>query len=141
VSVNIRRVVAGEEDTVRAADALFDDPVDLDATRRFLADDANVLLVAYVDGEPAGFVTGTELTHPDKSAPELFLNELGVVEAHRGRGIGRALVQKLWSAAQERGYRGMWVLTDADSAAANSVYAAAGGKDAGAEVMFQWGET
>jgi ribosomal protein S18 acetylase RimI-like enzyme len=71
---------------------LFDDQIDVDATHRFLADCANVLLIAYVDGVPGGFVTGTELAHPDESAPELFLNELGVETAYRGRGIGRALV-------------------------------------------------
>jgi ribosomal protein S18 acetylase RimI-like enzyme len=141
VSVDIRRVASGEEERACAAEILFDDPVDLDATRRFLADDGNVLLVAYVDGEPAGFVTGTELTHPDKAAPELFLNELGVDEVYRGRGIGRALVAGLWRLAQERGCRGMWVLTDDDNAAANKVYAAAGAIRIGAEVMYQWGES
>jgi hypothetical protein len=35
----------------------------------------------------------------------------------------------------------MWVLTDADNTAANSVYSAAGGKRAGAEVTYEWGET
>jgi ribosomal protein S18 acetylase RimI-like enzyme len=114
--------------------------VDLEATRRFLANKVNELLIAYVDGEPAGFVSATELTHPDHAQPELFLNELGVVEAHRGHGIGRALVQRLWEIARERGCRGMWVLTDDDNVAANRVYAAAGGTRAGAEVMYQWGE-
>jgi [ribosomal protein S18]-alanine N-acetyltransferase len=141
VSVDIRRVAAGEEERAHAAEALFDDPVDLDATRRFLADDANVLLVAYVEGEPAGFVTGTELTHPDKRAPELFLNELAVDEAHRGRGIGRALVGELWRLARERGCRGMWVLADEGNTAAGKVYAAAGASRVGAEVMYQWGKS
>jgi ribosomal protein S18 acetylase RimI-like enzyme len=141
VSIDIRRAAAGEEERVLAAEMLFDDPVDLNATRRFLADDANVLLIAYVDDVPGGFVTGTELTHPDKSAPELFLNELGVDEAYRGRGIGRALVAALWRLAHARGCRGMWVLTDDDNAAANKVYAAAGAIRVGSEVMYQWGES
>jgi hypothetical protein len=91
VSIDIRRAAAGEEERVLAAEMLFDDPVDLNATRRFLADDANVLLIAYVDDVPGGFVTGTELTHPDKSAPELFLNELGVDE-----GIAAAASAERW---------------------------------------------
>jgi len=41
------------------------------------------LLIAYVEGEPAGFVSGTELSHPDKAQPEMFLNELGVEAAAR----------------------------------------------------------
>jgi hypothetical protein len=68
----IWRATPGAEERVQAAEALFDDPIDLPATRRFLEDDANVLLIAYVDGVAAGFVSGTELLHPDKSTPELF---------------------------------------------------------------------
>ena len=132
----------GEEQRVKAAERLFDDPVHLDATRRFLADGANHLLIAYVDGEPAGFVTGTELTHPDKPAPELFLNELGVAEERRGRGVGRALVKRLWEIAQSRGCRGMWVLTDDGNPAALRTYAAAGAtRAAEPQVMLEWGES
>jgi ribosomal protein S18 acetylase RimI-like enzyme len=139
--VNIWRATPGAEEQVRAAEALFDDPVDVAATRRFLADEANVLLLAYVDGSPAGFVSATELWHPDEPDPELFLNELAVDMAHRGRGIGRALVAELWRVAQELGCRGMWVLTDDDNAAANKVYRAAGGTRARVDVMYQWGQT
>jgi ribosomal protein S18 acetylase RimI-like enzyme len=139
--VEIRRATPGDEERVKAAERLFDDPVDLEATRRFLSADANVLLIAYEGDEPAGFVTGTETTHPDKAAPEMFLNELAVDEAFRGRGIGRALAGELWRLAQTRGCRGMWVLTDDDNIAANKVYDAAGAERVGAQVMYQWGET
>ena len=131
----------GAEERVKAAERLFDDPVDLEATRRFLANETNHLLIAYVEGEPAGFVSGTELIHPDEADPELFLNELGVGAAYRGRGIARQLVAELWRIAQERGCRGMWVLTDDDNEAALKVYAGAGGTRLPPEVMFQWGET
>ena len=137
--VEIWRAEPGEEERVQAAERLFDHRVDPDATRRFLANPDNELLIAYLDGDPAGFVSGTELTHPDRAQPELFLNELGVDAAHRGRGIGRALVASLWERAQARGCRGMWVLTDDANVAANKVYAAAGGTRARDEVMYQWG--
>jgi predicted N-acetyltransferase YhbS len=78
-------------------------------------------LIAYVDGEPAGFVSGTEITHPDQARPELFLNELGVEEAFRGRGIAKALVARLWEVARTRGCNGMWVLTDDANVAAQKV--------------------
>jgi ribosomal protein S18 acetylase RimI-like enzyme len=139
-SVDFWRAHRGSEERVKAAERLFDDTVDLAATRRFLENDANHLIIAYVDGEPAGFVSATELTHPDQATPEVFLNELGVDVAYRGRGIGRELVSTLWTIAQSRGCRGMWVLTDDSNPAALKVYAAAGGVRLPAQVMFQWGE-
>jgi ribosomal protein S18 acetylase RimI-like enzyme len=139
--VEIWRATPGSESRVKTAEHLFDHPVDLAATRRFLADGANVLLIAYENDEPAGYVSGTALTHPDYAKPELFLNELAVDEALRGRGIGRALVAELWRLAQARGCRGMYVLTDEDNVSANKVYTAAGGANAGASVMYEWGET
>ena len=139
--IELWHATSGGEDRVKAAEHLFDDPVDLEATRGFLANEANHLLIAYVDGEPAGFVTGTELTHPDNPAPELFLNELGVDERYRGRGIGRRLVAALWELAQGRGCAGMWVLTDDGNPPALKVYAAAGGtRVSDPQVMFEWGK-
>jgi len=134
------RAEPGGEERVRAAERLFDGRVEPDATSRFLAQGVNELLIAYVDGEPAGFVLATELSHPDQAQPDLFLNELGVVEAYRGQGVGSALVERLWDVARGRGCRGMWVLTDDANVAANRVYAAAGGTRARHEVMYQWGE-
>jgi hypothetical protein len=67
--MELRELAAGEEGQVKAAERLFDHAVDLGATRRFLQDEANHLLIAYVEGEPAGFVSGTELTHPDSRMP------------------------------------------------------------------------
>jgi [ribosomal protein S18]-alanine N-acetyltransferase len=139
--VELWEATAGAEQRVRAAERLFDHAVDVDAARRFLQDEANRLVIAYVDGEPAGFVTGTELTHPDHPSPELFLNELAVDPAFRGRGIGKQLVARLWEVAQSRGCRGMWVLTDESNVAATSVYAGAGGSRRGHPLMFQWGDS
>jgi ribosomal protein S18 acetylase RimI-like enzyme len=139
--LEIWQATPGSESRVKAAEHLFDHPVELEATQRFLADSANVLLIAYERGEPAGFVSGTALSHPDYARPEMFLNELAVDEAFQSRGIGRALVAELWRLAQSRGCRGMWVLTDDDNVPANRVYTVSGGERAGPQVMYEWGET
>jgi ribosomal-protein-alanine N-acetyltransferase len=136
--LEIWQATPGSESRVKSAEHLFDDPVDVEATRRFLADDVNVLLIAYEADLPAGFVSGTALTHPDKQQPEMFLNELAVDEQFRGRGIGRALVAELWRIARESGCRGMWVLTDHDNAPANKVYAVTGGTAMADQVMYEW---
>jgi ribosomal-protein-alanine N-acetyltransferase len=131
----------GAVERVKAAERLFDHSIDVEAARRFLQDEANHLLIAYLDGEAAGFVSGTEVAHPDRSRPEVFLNELGVDPAYEGRGIGKALVTRLWEIAQGRGCRGMWVLTDESNVAAQRVYTGAGGVREDVQVMFAWGES
>ena len=94
-------------------------------------------MIAYVGDQPAGFVTGVEMVHPDKG-PEMFLYELGVDEAHRGRGIGRALVSALATLARERDCYGMWVLTDDDNAAAMAAYRGAGGAVGETSRLLSW---
>ena len=120
--MRIERLGPDDVDRVAAAEALFDDAIDAGTTRAFLADDGHHLLIAVDDGSPAGFVTGVELLHPDKPGPEMFLYELGVDEAFRGRGIGRRSWRALTELAWERGCYGMWVLTDEDNAAAMATY-------------------
>jgi len=122
---------------VEAAGPLLDRPPAADATRRFLADAGHHLLVAYEADVPAGFVTGVEMTHPDKGT-EMFLYELGVSEGLRSRGIGRSLVAALAQLARDRGCYGMWVLTGPGNAAAQTAYSAAGGVREADQAFITW---
>jgi GNAT superfamily N-acetyltransferase len=123
---DIRRIGPAGSAAVVAAAELFDNPPQPGATQRFLAAQGHYLLLAYDDaGAPIGFVTGIEMTHPDKGT-EMFLYELGVHERHRGRGVGRALVSALADVARAHRCYGMWVLTDDGNAAALRAYTATG---------------
>ncbi len=116
---------------------LLDGKARVSATRRFLGEHSHRVLVAYADGTAAGFVTGVEMTHPDKGT-EMFLYELGVDEPFRNRGIGTALVEALADLARTSGCYGMWVVTDEDNAAAMHTYTAAGGTDPQQQTMLTW---
>jgi ribosomal protein S18 acetylase RimI-like enzyme len=108
------------------------------AARRFLADDGHHLLLAYDGGgRPVGFVSGVELTHPDKGT-EMFLYELGVDPPARRRGVGRALVRALEALARRRGCHGMYTLAEADDVPAKATYASAGGRQTSRPVMIDW---
>ncbi|HEY6739779.1 MAG TPA: GNAT family N-acetyltransferase [Actinopolymorphaceae bacterium] len=130
----------GDAGEVLAARACFDHEPQAEATARFLRSPDHHLLLAYVgddQAEPAGFVSGVELTHPDKGT-EMFLYELGVVERFRGRGIGRGLVRALADLAVGRGCYGMWVLTDDENTAALRAYTAAGGEVGDSPRSVHW---
>ena len=133
----IRRVGAADRALVHQAAGLFDDPLRDDAIERFLASDDHHLLLALDGDEPVGFVTGVELTHPDKGV-EMFLYELAVDEAARRQGFGTALVEALADLARERGCRGMWVLTDDDNAAALGTYRKAGATIEERTLLLEW---
>jgi len=129
---------ATRPDQLEAAAHLMDGPVLDRAGSRFLAEAGHHLLIAYDStGRPVGFVSGVEVTHPDKGT-EMFLYELAVDEARRRRGIGTSLVKELDSLARSLGCYGMWVLTDVDNPAALATYQAAGGQPPSTHAMITW---
>lgn len=105
--------------------------------QRFLRAAGHHLLIAYEDGEPAGFVSGVEVSHPDKGT-EMLIYELGVDEAFRRRGIATALLEALRERARERGCYGMWVLHDEDNEAARATYAKLPGATSERPVLLTW---
>jgi aminoglycoside 3-N-acetyltransferase I len=135
--MEIRRLGTGDIDTLLAASHLFDGPVEADLARGFLDDPGHHCLLAIVDGEPVGFVTGVTVRHPDK-ADEMLLYELGVDEAWRERGFGTALVTALKDLAAESGFRGMWVLTERANDVALRTYRSAGADGAEEATVLEW---
>jgi GNAT superfamily N-acetyltransferase len=135
--MDIRRLGQGDERALEDVGPCFDGPVRNEAATRFLQTEGHHIFVAYDGGRVAGFVTGIEMTHPDKGT-EMFLYELSVHEGFRRRGYGTALVEALAVIARERGCYGMWVLTDDDNEAALATYGAAGATRESTPVMLSW---
>ena len=132
------RAALGDEGEVARFQAAFDNRVLPDETRRFLEDERHHLLLGYVDDRPAGFLSAVEVFHPDKRS-ELFLNEVGVMEGARRRGVARALVDELKRIGRERGCVSIWVLTDEGNEAAMRLYRSTGGVWNGDPVvMFEY---
>jgi ribosomal protein S18 acetylase RimI-like enzyme len=137
MSLEYRWITGTDAGLVEAARSVFDYEVRPEWARRFLEDPSHHLCLAYDDERVAGFVSGVELVHPDKGV-EMFLYELGVDDAFRGKGIGKALVTALADLARERGCYGMWVLTDADNEAALRTYRGGGATETDEQVMLTW---
>lgn len=125
----VRILEATTVEQVEAAAPLYDGPPLRPATDAFLADPRHHLLVALDDdGRTVGFISGVEVTHPDKGT-EMFLYELAVAEDARRQGTGLALTTSLADLARSQGCYGMWADVDIDNAAAHSTYRAAGGNN------------
>lgn len=133
----LRRIAAGESDTVLAAAGLFDHAPQQALTEDFLGRKGHHLVLAYLDETPVGFATGIEIAHPDKRV-EMLLYELGVGRHHRRQGIGRALVTELVTIAEERGCREMWVPTDHKNAAAIATFRATGAHQPESAAIMSW---
>lgn len=73
-----------------------------------------------------GMTSGFHYVHPDKD-PSLFIDEVGVIDAFRNKGIARRLVEFLCSWGKELGCKEAWVITDGSNEAAKKAYTAAGG--------------
>jgi aminoglycoside 6'-N-acetyltransferase I len=119
----------------RLAPEVFDHDVQPDWCADFLADPRHHLVVARSDDVVVGMASAVDYFHPDK-APQLWINEVGVSPEYRRQGIGRRLVERLVQLATELGCTEAWVLTDAENAAANRLYAAAGAETPPAQSLM-----
>jgi ribosomal protein S18 acetylase RimI-like enzyme len=137
MAMTIRALEPGDGALIVAAGHLFDSPPDRATAERFLVTPGHHLLMAFEDDVAAGFVSGVELTHPDKGT-EMFLYELAVDEPFRRRGIGKALVEELIGIARAHDCYDLWVLTDHDNDAALATYRTTGTTDESSHVMLTW---
>jgi len=137
MTIVVRAIRPGEGPAIVAAGGLFDSAPDLATADRFLATPGHHLLIAYEGETPAGFVSGVELSHPDKGT-EMFLYELAVDERFRRRGIGKALVDELLGIARAHGCYDLWVLTDHDNDAALATYRSTGTTEESTHLMLTW---
>ena len=89
------------------------------------AEPSGALLLALVDGQPAGCVGLRPL--PDVDYPNACeMKRLYVRPAHRGGGLGRVLAQRLMDLATQAGYSHMLLDTLDDMEAARSLYVTLG---------------
>ena len=121
------------------ADDVFDNPVDETLAREFLEDPRHHIVVALSDGVVIGFASAVHYIHPDKPT-ELWINEVGVADAHQGKGVGKAILNEMLRLGKQLGCVNAWVLTDRSNEAANRLYQSVGGNIAeGDTVMYEFG--
>lgn len=140
MNLSISRLTRNEIDRARAScDLFWDMPPTNEALAAFLADPANLLLTAEVDGRPAGQLLGYILQRWDNLRPMAFLYSIDVIEAFQRRGIGRQLVEGFLDEGRKAGCSEAFVITNRSNEAAKALYETVGGKMAeGDELMYEW---
>jgi aminoglycoside 3-N-acetyltransferase I len=124
--MEIRVLGRGDEGLLARAVAIIEE-AELTPTRAaaHLADEDLVNVVALEGGAVAGFVYGHVLRRFE--AVSFFIYSVDVAEAHRRRGIARAMLERLKALMPERGWDEMFVFTNRGNLAAMRLYASAGG--------------
>lgn len=97
-----------------------------DAAVGYLDTPGSLVFVATDDDDITGWCWGAHLARPDGTSM-LYLHQLEVAEAHRRKGIGRALVTTFMTAGREAGATKMFLTTGADNTPARNLYDSAGG--------------
>ena len=101
----------GDERVLETIDPdVFDHPIDARAAREFLSDPRHRLAVAIDADLVVGFVLAVIYVHPDKPAPELWINEVGVASSHQRQGIARRLLARTLDEGRAAGCREAWVV-------------------------------
>ena len=106
---------------------VFDDPIVESSAQEFLADPRHRLVIALDNDLVVGFISAVIYLHPDKPAPELWINEVGVAPTHQRQGIGKRLMQTVLEEAKRSGCTEAWVLTERDNLPAMAMYTSTGG--------------
>ena len=100
----------GQDVVDRVWEWIHDDSVEVNA------------LVAELDGQVVGFAHHREFARPSSGKRGLFLDDLFTDPDVRGKGVGRALINRLGEIAQERGINKVRWITAADNATAQRLY-------------------
>jgi ribosomal protein S18 acetylase RimI-like enzyme len=140
MEIEVKRLGSGDDGALAdIAPGVFDDSIQWERAHEFLSDPRHHLVVALQAGMIVGFISAVHYVHPDKAHPELWINEVGVAEGYRSRGIGAAMMREVLDVGRRLGCEEAWVLTDRSNEAAMHLYASSGGEAApGDTVMFEF---
>lgn len=121
-AIEIRRV--GRDDRAlfeRVAAEVFDAPVDAKRLSAYLDAPGHYMILALSGGEVVGQVAAVVHRHPDKPT-ELYIDEVGVADGFRRRGVARGMMEAMLAWGRELGCEEWWVGTESENTAARGLY-------------------
>lgn len=107
----------------RHGDTALPDAITLTTWQRFFDPDEPVFaLVAEADGQLVGLTHYLFHRSTTQIEPTCYLRDLFTHESHRGRGIGRALIEGVYREARAAGARGVYWQTHVSNVAGRRLY-------------------
>ena len=104
---------------------------------RFLANPANYLIVAHVEGELAGFLLAYALERLKEESHKMFIYEIEVAEGYRRKGVGTALINYVRDIVRRRKMVSAFVFTNHSNEGAVAFYKSTGAKvEGGDDLLF-----
>ena len=111
---------------------------DFKATKSFIMNKANILLIAYKLGNMAGYLFGHKLDRFDQKK-EFFIYELYTSKAFRREKVMSSIIDFLLDLLRQDGYSSAWLLTCKSNREAVSFYTNTGASiPYGDDVLFEY---
>ena len=127
MDIMVRRASTGDESVAcNAARSFKGAAISASQARAFLANPANYLIIAEVDGDLAGFVLAYRLERLDRAARQLFVYEVAVARPYQRQGVGTALMQFIRDLVRAEKLMEAFVFTSRDNTPAIDLYAGTG---------------
>jgi ribosomal protein S18 acetylase RimI-like enzyme len=122
LTIELIRIDTGNAILLKSVAAdVFDESIDPERLAAYLANPANLLILAVANGLVIGMVMGVIHKHPDKPN-ELYVDEVGVTPDRRRHGVARQLMDAMIKWGEELECEDAWLGTDTDNVGACALY-------------------
>ena len=121
--MKVRLAAQSDADALYSLNRMFGNENDLRVLRESIAaNDREIVCVAYDQARAVGYCTGLIVKSMCYREQRIDVEALYVIEAFRGKGVGRLLLQCLQEEAAARSIHHLHVITHADNKRAQSLY-------------------
>jgi ribosomal protein S18 acetylase RimI-like enzyme len=128
MDIQIKKLGAGDEAILeRVAIDVFDEAIDFNLLKLYLAEPNHSMIVAIKAGEVVGQIRAVIHKHPDRP-DELYVDNLGVTPTLQRQGIATKLLDAMLGVGKSLGCEEVWLGTESDNTQAKGFYESYGVK-------------